>query len=90
MRMRIRVIIVSGMLMVSPVFAAAEQRLTYVDLVNRLTDLEQIAVLPAAGETCAQCSSYDRASKYDESTGKYVAWDANGDGQGVISKEGEQ
>ena len=48
------------------------QKLTYVDLVNRLTDLERLAALPAPGEKCAQWSSYDRASKYDEATGKYV------------------
>ena len=47
-------------------------------------------MLPEAGEKCAQWSSYDRASKYDEKTGKYVAWDANGDDNGCIRKEGKQ
>jgi hypothetical protein len=47
-----------------------------------------LAVLPAQGETCAQWSSYDRASKYDEATGKYVKWDANADGEGIIRREG--
>ena len=61
--------------------ARAEQTLSYADLVHRMTDLSHLAVLPAAGEQCAQWSSYDRASKYDEKTGKYVHWDANGDGQ---------
>jgi len=68
----------------------AAERLTYVDLVKRLTELEQLAVLPVPGERCGQCSSYDRASKYDEATGKYVRWDANGDGSGIIRQEGEQ
>jgi len=68
----------------------AGETLTYVDLVQRLTDLERLAVLPDAGERCAQWSSYDRASKYDTTTGKYVAWDANGDGDGFIRKEGNQ
>ena len=67
--------------------AAAQQSLTYVDLVKRSTDLEYLAALPAPGETCKQWSSYDRASKYDEASGKYVAWDANGDGQGFIREE---
>lgn len=67
----------------------AEEKLTYVDLIERLTDLDRLAVLPAPGETCAQWSSYDRRSKYDEATGKYVDWSANGDGTGVIRKEGE-
>ncbi len=64
--------------------------LTYVDLVHRLTDLEHLATLPAPGETTAQFSSYDRASRYDEATGKYIHWDANGDGSGFIRKEGDK
>ena len=67
----------------------AQETLTYDQLVHRLTDLSQLAVLPAPGEQGAQWSSYDRASKYDEKTGKYIAWDANGDGQGIIRKEGD-
>jgi len=69
---------------------AAQERLSYVDLVKRLTDLERLAVLPQPGEKCAQWSSYDRRSKYDEATGKYVAWSANGDGTGIIRKEGDR
>src|ERR1019366_8279432 len=69
---------------------AAEQQLTYVDLVKRLTDLEQLAATPAPGEQCAQWSSYDRRSRYDTATGKYVGWDANGDGNGIIRKEGDK
>ena len=61
--------------------------LTYVDLIHRLTDLEHLATLPAPGEKTAQFSSYDRASRYDETSGKYVRWDANGDNDGVIRKE---
>ena len=71
-------------------FASAATPLTYVDLVKRITDLEQLAVLPNPGERCEQWSSYDRASKYDAATGKYVGWDANGDGDGYIRKEGDQ
>src|SRR5207247_892801 len=37
-----------------------------------------------------QWSSYDRASRYDEATGKYIRWDANGDGGGFIRKEGDK
>ncbi len=72
------------------VTAVAEQKLTYVDLVKRLTDLEQIATLPEPGETTRQWSSYERASQYDAATGKYVGWDANRDGDGIIRKEGNQ
>ncbi len=73
-------------------FSAGETNsvLTYVDLVHRLTDLEHLATLPMPGEKTAQFSSYDRASRYDEKTGKYVHWDANGDNDGVIRKEGDQ
>jgi len=62
--------------------------LTYLDLIGRLTDLESLAVLPDPGETCAQWSSYDRASVYDAAADQYVKWEANGDGNGFIRKEG--
>ena len=68
--------------------ASAAETFTYADLVRRLTDMEHLAVLPVPGEKCAQWSSYDRASKYDVKTGKYVHWDANGDGGGIIRQEG--
>ncbi|MGA2863619.1 MAG: DUF2961 domain-containing protein [Verrucomicrobiota bacterium] len=69
---------------------AAELDFSYVDLVKRLTDLEHLATLPSPGEQCAQWSSYDRHSRYDEASGKYVDWDANGDGDGIIRKEGDK
>ncbi len=62
---------------------------TYVDLINRLTDLQHLAELPVPGEKCRQWSSYDRRSRYDADSGKYVHWFANGDGDGVIRKDGE-
>ena len=68
-------------------FGQQQHELTYVDLVKRLTDLEYLATVPAPGEQCAQWSSYDRRSRYDAATGKYVGWDANGDGNGIIRKE---
>ena len=70
--------------------ASAQESLTYADLVRRLTDLEQLAVLPLPGETCRQWSSWDRKSQYDAAAGKYVNWSANGDGTGVIRQEGDQ
>jgi hypothetical protein len=68
----------------------AELALTYAELVHRLTDLSRLAELPKVGEKCGQCSSYDRASRYDEKTGKYVNWAANGDGNGIIRTEGDR
>jgi len=67
--------------------AQGQQKLTYVDLVKRLTDLERLAELPEPGEKCVQWSSYDRRSKYDATSGKYVGWSANGDGTGRIRVE---
>ncbi len=58
---------------------AAGERLTYADLLERLTDLERLATLPEPGEKCAQVSSYDRRSRYDKKAGRYVDWDANVD-----------
>ncbi len=66
-----------------------EQTYSYADLLQRMTDVTQLAVLPAAGETCRQWSSWDRASRYDADSKKYVNWDANNDGPGFIRKEGD-
>ena len=75
---------------VRPAQAQASEELTYVDLVKRLTDMEHLATLPLPGEKCAQWSSWDRRSQYDTAAGRYVDWDANGDGGGFIRKEGEE
>ncbi len=69
--------------------ALSAEELSYLDLIAKLTDMEELAVLPVPGETCTQWSSYDRASRYDAPTGKYVRWDANGDGNGIIRTEGD-
>ena len=92
MKSRFRVLALFAVAMSAAIpcgYAAAQETLTYPDLVKRLVDLQNLAVLPAEGETCSQWSSWDRASKYDEATGKYVRWDANGDGGGIIRQEGE-
>ena len=57
---------------------------SYVDLIGRLTSLERLAVLPAAGEASAEWTSRDRASTYDSGTGQYLNWGANSDGDAVI------
>jgi len=66
-------------------FCCAGDEYSYVDLVNMLVDMQRIATLPTSGEECKQWSSYDRKSKYDESTGKYIDWEANGDGYGAVN-----
>src|SRR5215471_501073 len=68
----------------------ALRQLSYADLVSRLTDLDHLTTLPDPGEKTAQWSSYDRASRYDARTGKYIRWDANGDGNGYIHKENDK
>ncbi|MCX7826566.1 MAG: DUF2961 domain-containing protein, partial [Verrucomicrobiae bacterium] len=70
--------------------ARAQQRFSYGDMVKHMTDLTRLAELPAPGERCAQWSSYDRASRYDAATGKYVQWGANNDGPMFIRREGDQ
>ena len=84
-----RVWLAAAVILAMAVAAGAQEKFTYTDLVKRLTDLERLSVLPAAGDTCSQWSSYDRGSKYDAATGKYVGWDANGDGGGIIRQEGD-
>ncbi|MHB8955278.1 MAG: DUF2961 domain-containing protein [Pirellulaceae bacterium] len=86
-----RWLLVTGLLAAigAPSSSAGAETHSYASLVRRLLDLERLAVLPADGETCQQWSSYDRASRYDASSGKYVAWDANGDGDQFIRQEGE-
>jgi hypothetical protein len=58
--------------------AGAQVKLSYEDLLNHLTNLDRLPVIEP-GVYCRQFSSYDRASKYDEATGQYINWDANGD-----------
>jgi hypothetical protein len=52
----------------------------YVQLLSRLTDAQQLAVLPAKGETVAMVSSFNRRSRYDASSDRYIDWGANADG----------
>lgn len=69
----------------------AENTYTFVDLVNRMLDLEHLATLPAEGEKGAMWASGDRASRYDEASGKYLFWPANGnDGWDCIRMEGDR
>lgn len=67
--------------------AHAAETLSYRDLVARITDLERLASPVNPAERVALASSYDRASRYDAATDRYIAWDANGDGVGVVREE---
>jgi len=63
---------------------------TYPQLVKRMTDMQELAKLPPPGEKVSLASSYDRHSRYDATTDKYIDWGANGDGGGIIRKEGDE
>lgn len=45
---------------------AQSEVLTYEDIVSKIYDLQELAVLPEKGENGALFSSYDRESRYDE------------------------
>jgi hypothetical protein len=62
---------------------------TYPDLVGRMTDMERLAILPQPGEQTHLASSYDRLSRYDAASDRYIDWDANADGSGFVRKEGD-
>ncbi|MDR0382000.1 MAG: DUF2961 domain-containing protein [Oscillospiraceae bacterium] len=66
-----------------------EMHYSYVDIVDRLVDLEVVSTLPLPGERAGEWSSYDRASGYNETADAYVNWGANGDGGGVIQNLGD-
>ena len=85
-----KLLFLSAVLAACASVAGAQEKLTYADLVRRLTDLERLSVLPATGETCRQWSSYNRLSRYDAAAGKYVRWNQNIDGMGVIRREGDE
>ena len=84
-----KALVVSACLMILCAAVCEGKAFTYSDLINRLTDLEQLAVLPEEGEKCQQAASWDRASMYDAATGEYVNWGANSDGTGIIRREGD-
>jgi hypothetical protein len=77
-----------SLVIVSSIHHALADEVSFVDLVHRMTDLQRLATLPAEGEKAAMWSSYDRAATFHKETGKYENWHANGDGNGLIRREG--
>ncbi|MBC8571402.1 DUF2961 domain-containing protein [Zongyangia hominis] len=55
------------------------EKLSYADVVSRMTDLESLAAPARAGEKCWESSAYNKKSKYNETTGHYENWGQNGD-----------
>ncbi|UCD27800.1 MAG: DUF2961 domain-containing protein, partial [Planctomycetota bacterium] len=64
--------------------AATTEVKDYSYFLEKLVDLDGLPVL-SEGIQGKQFSSYDRASRYDEASGKYIQWDANGDAGKYIS-----
>jgi len=75
--------IVMGLLLAASVVRAAAIR--YVDLLDRMTDIKGLAVLPQPGETCQQFSSYDRKSIAPDKPD----WGANADAGNFLRKDPE-
>ena len=55
----------------------------YVDIVNRMLDTRWLAE-SGSRERSAEFTSYDRKSRHED--GKYIDWNANDDGGGIIEK----
>ena len=70
--------------------ASAQQTLTYADLVNRMTDLERLAVLPDRARRASSGPATTGPASTTRRPASTSHWDANGDGDGIIRKEGEQ
>lgn len=87
MKKRIGCLIISFIVLLSS--KAPAETYTYPQLVKRMTNLQELAKLPPLGEKTSLASSYDRRSQYDPATDKYINWDANGDGGGIIRMEGD-
>jgi Protein of unknown function (DUF2961) len=73
-----------------PPGARAESHITYGGMVDRLIDLKRLAILPSPGEQTLLASSYDRSSRYDAASDRYIDWAANNDGDGVVRTEGSR
>ena len=54
-----------------------KNHITYIDMLNRLNDMERLAVY--SDERCFEASSYEKLSKYDEINDCYIDWGANND-----------
>lgn len=90
MRLMLLGIVSLASVMVAPAHAdAVKTRISYMAMADRLTDLRRLAILPDPDEKALLFSSYDRSSSYEAPSDRYVNWDANGDGGGVIRREGQ-
>ncbi|NQT82084.1 DUF2961 domain-containing protein [bacterium] len=65
--------------------SAGAAKITYVDMLDKMTDMKQLATLPQPGETCQQFSSYDRRSVAPDKPN----WGANGDAGNFLREDPE-
>jgi len=61
---------------------------SYEGMLMAMIDLKLLAQPPEPGVTCKQFSSYDRASRIDETTSRLLNWDANADHGKFLRQEG--
>lgn len=85
--MKLSILLLVGVIAVN-VCAVEAECLSYSDLVGRLYDVKYLATQPQMGERSGCFSSWDRGAKYNEATGKYENWYANGDGDGFMDRSG--
>lgn len=64
--------------------------ISYQDLVDRIDNLDHLTQPPLPGEQSGAFSSYDRASRFDETTDTYLEWGANQDNNGFIRVENRE
>ena len=64
-------------------------KLSFVDLINKLDNLAELATPPMSGEFSGAQTSFNRSSVYNETSGEYENWDDNRDGEGFIREEGD-
>lgn len=87
MRRSVSALLFAGVLLLASLFwtqnAVSQETYSYSDLLKMVADLDRLPYL-VEGEECDQFSSYDQRSRYDEATGKYLDWDANGDSGNYI------
>lgn len=55
------------------------EKLSYIDIVNRMIDMKKLAEVPPQGEKCAESSAYNKKSLYNQTTGHYENWGENDD-----------
>lgn len=76
--------------MLENVEKASSKKERVTKLLTRMTDLKKLAEMPSNEEKSGTFSSYDRASSYDAVHDRYVDWDANNDGDGIIREENDE